>query len=112
MEWYNKFAYAFNGIKLALKQKSIRIQLFLGFIACVCYYVIDISYFEWLVFILTFGFVIIAEWLNSVIEEIVDYISLERNIKAKIMKDMAAGLVLVACLFALIIGFMILFNNI
>lgn len=48
-----------------------------------------------------------AELFNSAVEQIIDYIKPEMHPKAKIIKDVAAGAVLVTAIIALIIGVII-----
>ena len=54
-----------------------------------------------------FGFVISLEMVNTAIENVVDLVTLEKNPKAKIAKDVAAGAVLVSAISAAIIGLII-----
>lgn len=57
-------------------------------------------------------FVLSAELLNTAVEAVVDLISPEYHPLAKIAKDTAAGAVLVACMGAAIIGYMILSRHV
>ena len=60
---------------------------------------------EWLILILTIGFVIVTELLNTAIEYTVDLVCGNTyNELAKYSKDIAAGATLVASLIAIIIG--------
>jgi diacylglycerol kinase (ATP) len=106
------FVYAFNGIKVFLKEDRNAI---LHVIAAVAIIILGIGlYFsetEWLVVILSIGAVIAAEMFNSAIERIVDMISPEHNEKAGKIKDMAAGAVLVISTAAMIIGIMLIVNH-
>ncbi len=111
MGWLKKFKCAFEGIISGLKQRSIRIQLLLALLATLVFIYLKISYFEWLVFVLVCALVVCLEWVNTVFEEVVDYISLETHPHAKKIKDLSAGLVLMACIFAVIVGIMILLNH-
>lgn len=62
---------------------------------------------EWFWIGLCIVLVITAEILNSCIEHLVDYISLERTPQAKQIKDMAAGAVFLLSLFSAVIGLLI-----
>ena len=69
---------------------------------------LDLSPLEWAVLALTMGLVICAEMLNTVAETAMDYASTEFHPQIKIVKDVAAGAVLVAALTAAVVGFLIL----
>lgn len=107
-----KFKNAFRGVALALKDPSILIQVALGIIVCGIFIFVGISELEWLVVIILVVAVIVVEWINTVIEDVVDYISLEENERAKNIKDLSAGVVLFTCIVAAIIGTVILLQNI
>jgi len=64
----------------------------------------DVSNVEMVALIIVTGFVWAAEIFNTVAERIMDFISTERNSKIELIKDMAAGAVLVAAITALVTG--------
>lgn len=51
--------------------------------------------------------VLVCEMINTALEEIVDLVSSEHRVQAKIAKDVGAGLVLLASIGSLIVGFLI-----
>ncbi|RWU05644.1 diacylglycerol kinase family protein [Pedobacter chitinilyticus] len=67
----------------------------------------DISKGEWLAVLICIGLVMVAELLNTAFEALVDWLSPEFNVKAGLVKDIAAGAVLVAALVALVVAFVI-----
>ena len=69
--------------------------------------ILKISKIEWIICIILFGLVISAELMNTAIENVVDLVTMEKNQKAKIAKDVAAGAVLVTAISSAIIGFII-----
>jgi len=102
------FKYAFNGIKFTLlTQHNFLIHLFCAAAAIAMGYYFNISKNEWLAIIIVIGLVLAAEVFNTAIEEVVNMISPQRNIKAGIIKDLAAGAVLILAITALIIGLII-----
>ena len=109
-KWKNKnfisaLKNALNGIIYIIKNEmNIKIELLITVIVIIAGFVFKISILEWEILILTIGFVIFAEILNSVIEKIVDFITEDYNEKAKIIKDMSAGFVTVNSLVSVIIG--------
>lgn len=72
-------------------------------IACGFYF--NISEIEWLFVISAIFIVLIVETLNTALEYAVDLTTDEYNILAKYAKDVAACAVVLACIYAVVIGF-------
>ena len=70
-------------------------------------FILKISITEWTICIVLFGLVITAELINTAIETTVDIVMPEKNEKAKLAKDIAAGAVLVSAIASAIIGIII-----
>lgn len=101
----NSFKYAFEGVKLTFKNEpNFRIQLVLALLSTFWGIFLNITQVEWLILITIIFVVLLLELINSSIEALVDLISPEKNEKAKIAKDTAAGAVLVASILSLVIG--------
>ena len=66
--------------------------------------VFKITFVEWGVCFVLFALVLSLELMNTAIENVVDLVTEEKKAKAKVAKDAAAGAVLVAAIFAVIIG--------
>lgn len=111
MNYIKKFKDAFKGLHLGFNQQSIIIQCGLGLGAFIVLYSLKISYIEWLIFVVVVGLVLVSEWINSCIELVVDYISLDIHPQAKKIKDLSAGMVLLSCIIAVVVGVMILYNH-
>lgn len=109
MKWLiDRFRYAFSGIRYGLfHDRSIRFQAILGLLAIMAGLVLHISLTEWLWVALSIALVLMAEIFNSCIEKTIDYISLARDPRAGLIKDMAAAAVLVVSAFALIAALVI-----
>lgn len=102
------FKYAIRGISKAIRsEKNMQIHLIVAFLVVVAGVLLSISTTEWLLCVLCFGMVISAEMFNSAIENIVDLASPQRHKLAKNAKDIAAGAVLVAAVFAAIVGLVV-----
>lgn len=69
--------------------------------------ILDISLFEKVILILTILLVIAAEMINTALEKMVDLITKEHRMEAKIAKDVASGMVLITAIGAIIIGLII-----
>lgn len=63
-----------------------------------------VSLTEAVALIIVTGFVWVAELFNTVVERIMDFISGQRNPDIKIIKDLAAGGVLLSAITALVTG--------
>lgn len=102
------FRHALAGIWTALTtQANIRVHFLLAsavFILAVMYHV---SHTELLALVLTIMGVMVAEMVNTAIEFLCDAITLEHNNYIKYAKDVSAGAVLLAAIFAALIGLMI-----
>ena len=100
--------YAFKGALLLLKtEASIKIQFIIAIIVTIAGFLFDISAIEWIVQILAIGLVMSVEGVNTAIEEIADFIHPERHDKIGLIKDIAAGAVFIASVFASIVGLII-----
>ena len=62
---------------------------------------------EWALLLLTVGLVWAAEIFNTAVEVVVDAVSPEYDPKAKIIKDVSAGAVLVTVLISILVGLVI-----
>jgi len=69
---------------------------------------LNLTLIEWAILTLTIGFVVTAEMLNTVAEAAMDYATTDFNPQVKIIKDVAAGAVLIAAVTAIVVGLLIL----
>ena len=69
--------------------------------------ILKINVIEWIICIILFAIVISAELFNTAIETVVNMITMEKNEKAKIAKDVSAGAVLVTAIGSAIVGLII-----
>src|SRR5438128_733621 len=102
------FYFAFCGLgHLFRTQRNARIELIIGIIACVAGFVCKITRAEWCVLVLTIAIVLILEGLNTAIENAIDLASPQIHPKAKMAKDLAAAMVLIAALASIVVGLLI-----
>ena len=100
--------YAFKGAILLLKtEASIKIQFFIAFVVTTAGFFFNISLSEWCIQLLAIGLVMSIEGINTAIEEIANFIHPEHHNKIGLIKDIAAGAVFMASVFASIIGLII-----
>lgn len=102
------FKFAIEGIKSAFKaEQNMKIHFCVMVLVIIMGLVFDITKLEWIICIILFGLVISAELMNTAIETLTDIAMPEKNEKAKLTKDVAAGAVLVMAIVSAIIGLMI-----
>ena len=102
------FKYALNGIVYLYKtQPNLWIHTVIMLVAIFLNIFLKISGTEWAIILIVMAIVLISEIFNTAIELIIDFISPEFNKKAGIIKDIAAGAVLLTVFLAVILGFII-----
>lgn len=99
------FKYAFNGIFFAVKtQANVRNHIVVAVLVISAGFVFKINPVEWVFIIFAIGLVLASELFNTTIESLVDIVSPTYNEKAGLVKDVAAGAVLIAAVISVIIG--------
>ena len=102
------FYFALQGmLQYFSKQRNAMIQIIVGLTAIALGFVVSISSYQWLLVLFCIGLVISLEMINSAIEIFCDMVTTEFHPKIKIIKDVAAGAVLVASIASLVIGLII-----
>lgn len=103
------FRYAFAGLWYALRtQRNTRIHLVIAAAVIIMGIWLELSFVEWAVLILTIGFVLVGEMLNTVAETLVDLINPGYHPLAKTVKDVTAGAVLLTAIISVIVGLVVL----
>ena len=104
----NSFKYAFKGIISALlSERNMKIHVNIMAPVIIFGLILNISVGEWFVCIICFAIVISAEMFNTAFEQMVDIAMPEKDPRAKFVKDVAAGGVLVMAIASLVIGLII-----
>jgi diacylglycerol kinase (ATP) len=100
--------HAFHGVKHVFEhERNARIHLMVAIIALLVGVWLQISDAELAAVFFAVIIVFLAEIFNTAIERTLDLIDLKENPRIKLIKDMAAGAVLVAAAAAVAIGFAI-----
>ncbi len=109
----SSFKFAFEGIKIILKEEqNFKIMLFIAVLVIIAMFIFNISLIEKAILFLTVFLVLAVELLNSVIEGILTLFHRpEIDLQIKKLKDILAGISLSVCFGAVIIGILILINN-
>ncbi|MBN2662053.1 MAG: diacylglycerol kinase family protein [Bacteroidales bacterium] len=102
------FKYAFNGLFYVITtQTNMQIHILTMIIVVVSGFFFKISTTQWLFLVLAIALVLVSEIVNTTIEEIVNFISPEYHKKAGLIKDLGAAFVLLAAIFAIVVGIII-----
>lgn len=103
--WGDVFRNAMEGlIESFLTQRNLRVHAACALLAVVAGLFFHISQVDWMFICVAIAGVMITELLNTAVERVVDLASPEFHLLAKSAKDTAAGAVLLAAVFAVIIA--------
>ena len=106
-KFLKSFGYATKGLLLAMSGRNFKIQLISAIAAISLSTFLKISRIEFAIVFLTIGFVLATEMLNTAIEEICNKFHPETHPHIAVIKDVAAGAVLLSSIIALIVGIII-----
>ena len=102
------FRYALSGIgQFLIREHNAWIHLAATLVVAVLAIIYRVSHTEAIALILVIGLVWITEMLNTCLERTADLIMEEDHPEIKLIKDIAAGAVLVAAITALLVGLFI-----
>jgi len=101
----DSFKHSFEGVSHAFfENRNMRIHVSVGAIVLMAGLIFNVSKFEMIIIAVMIILVIMMEMINTAIEEMVDLIVTEHHKQAKIAKDVASGMVLVAVIGSVIAG--------
>jgi len=112
---YNAFFFSIDGIKAAwLDEEGFRQVFSIGIILTVFACFLANSWIELVLLILPCVLCIIAELINSAIENAIDFTSFELHPLAKKAKDMGSAIQLISCIFVVFvwIGYLLVYFQI
>lgn len=102
------FGYAFKGIDDVIKHEpNMKIHVVVAILVVIMAFILKVNIIEWIILVLLIGAVLAAETINTTIENLVDMYTKEYDENAKIVKDTAAGTVLILAITSAIIGLII-----
>ncbi len=102
------FKYAFQGIYYALKfNRNIRIHFVAAILVIIASLLLRVGAFEMGILGVMILLVICTEMINTAIEEVVNLLTNEHKVEAKIAKDVSAGMVLLTTIGAVIVGILV-----
>lgn len=102
------FGNALRGVFLVFKsEQSFRLQVLAAAAVCALGWYVHVSPLEWVVLIVLISAVLSLELINSVLERFADAFKPRLHPAVRDIKDMMAGVVLVASLAAAVVGLFI-----
>lgn len=102
------FVYAWEGIVSFFRwEHNAQIHLAITFLVLVLSVTLGVNRWEAIAVVFSIAFVWVAEMINTAIEKTIDFVSIERHPQIKLVKDIAAGAVLIASVAAAIVGLFI-----
>lgn len=102
------FKHAFDGFIYAIRtQPNFRFHLLATIVVILLGLHFSLSPLEWLILVFTINTVLIAEMVNTSIEAMVDLITVEKRVDAKIAKDVASAMVLVSATLSVVVALII-----
>lgn len=99
-------SHALDGIKVLLKEEAnLRFHFIVAILVVLLGFYVHLSRMDWLFLVLALILVIVMECLNSMVERLTDLVVNDcYHPLAKIVKDVAAGVVLLTCIGVAVIG--------
>lgn len=102
------FSYAFAGLRRFVnREHNARVHLGATVVVVIVSLVMGVTRTEAAILAIVTGMVWVAEILNTCIEHLADHVTKERHPEIGIIKDLAAGAVLMAAITAVIVAFFI-----
>lgn len=108
MHIIQSFKHAIRGLKTVFKtEQNFRIHIFVTILVIAAAFYKDLGRNSWLALLLTIVVILSLEIFNSAVERLVDMLTPKTHSFAKEIKDLLAAMVLLASLFAVVIGIII-----
>ena len=104
------FKYSFEGVYSAVRDnQNMRIHIGCAIAVLFFAFILGVSGLGIGILVAMIVLVLVAEMLNTAVEEVVDLIVTEHRRQAKIAKDVASGMVLIAATGSVVVGALIFF---
>jgi len=105
----SSFNHAFQGMVHAVRsERNMRIHLAVAAVVLVASVFLNLTRLEFVAVLVAISLVLMMELVNTAIEAVVDMMTDQRDPRARVAKDLAAGAVLVAAINALAVAYLVL----
>jgi undecaprenol kinase len=106
----NAMTFAMQGLLSAFRKEAhLRLHLFVALAVVAAGLYLHISYTDWCIVLTCIFMVMIIEIINSAMERLCDLIMPDIHPTVKYIKDIAAGAVLLTCIFATLAGVIVFY---
>lgn len=113
INFLRSFSFAFSGIMACCKnERNFRVQLLSAIIIISAGFFFNISSMEWTIILLCCGLVLSMEMINTAIEKLSNLLHPSIHPEVRIVKDVAAGAVLLCSIISLVVAVIIFFPKI
>lgn len=103
------FAHAFRGIaEFVRRGANAKIQLIMAVFVVGAGFLLDFGVHDWIAVVVCIGMVLSAEAMNTAIELLADALQPERDERVRVLKDVAAGGVLIAAIVSLVVAILLI----
>ncbi len=107
-KFIKSFGYAGKGISQLIRhEQNVWVHLSATVVVVVTGLLVGLNRYEWIGISIAVGMVWSAEAVNTAIEKLVDMVSPERRPEAGLVKDIAAGGVLICAIVAIVIALLV-----
>ncbi len=107
------FNFAIEGVIHVLRrERNMRVHFALATVVLVLAFAYDVTRVELMALMIAISFVLIAEMINTAVEEMIDLSTKTYDPRAKVAKDVAAGAVLISAVVAVTIGYLVFVDRI
>jgi len=108
-KFFKSVSAALQGFPIVYKERNFRIHTCIGFAVILFGIYFKINRYEWIAVFFAIGITLMAEIMNTSIENLTDLVMPEKNQKAGIIKDLAALAVLFCAIMSALIGFLVFY---
>lgn len=109
---FRSFVYAYRGITSSVRtQRNMRFHLAAAAVVLAVGLLAGVSALELAILVIVISAVFVTEMINTALEFVVDLVTREYHPLAKLSKDVSAGAVLVASIAAVLVGCLILADD-
>ena len=103
------FDHAWDGLRFAfVNHPNFKIHLVISGLVIGLGYFLDVTLVEWVLLVFAIVLGLVVEMVNTAVEAVVDLVTEEWRMSAKIAKDVASGAMLLAAIGTAVVGLMIL----
>jgi len=108
----NRLKYSLEGLStLWRSEKSFRIHIMISIFVLLAAFFMNLGIWKIVIILLVIALIVCLEIINSAIERMVDIFAPKTHGLAKEIKDILAGMVLIASIIAAIVGLLVFFAS-